>query len=265
MKRKKGKETIYQLDRTISTIEMTQEEFTHLLGWRDDHTYEVRHAIPEFEDIYILIRSENDHVRTYFRVTTDMKHFVLGETPTHVEIAMMTWSKHYNKPVLVKVADLDFPMGVPVAEDDVKVHQIDQALIDLSVNYIDAIQTIMTTPASTFAWYRWQLDHPMPAANAAQVEAIRQKKPIPHMTSKSPRIDRERRIGRKTQVVRAGLHREGYTRHKTAWDREGHWRHYRNKDGSLRKRVWIATQTCHAKSASEEAKEKIGMTYRLIF
>ena len=41
---------------------------------------------------------------------------------------------------------------------------------------------------------------------------------------------------------------------KDEWTRQGHYRYYRNEDGSIRKRVWIAQTTVHPKGETKDVK-----------
>ena len=41
---------------------------------------------------------------------------------------------------------------------------------------------------------------------------------------------------------------------KDEWTRQGHYRYYRNEDGSIRKRVWIAKTTVHPKGETKDVK-----------
>lgn len=52
-----------------------------------------------------------------------------------------------------------------------------------------------------------------------------------------------------------------YLRHTDEWIKRGHWRIYRNPDGSVKKKIWIKQTTAHAKNP--RGTKSYGATYKV--
>ena len=257
----------YEVDPSVPLIKGNTFTINNLLKWRDENKELVRFFTPQFEDVYIQIHESPD-ADTYgelvsilrFTDIKDMKQF-------KIRVYKPIFVNDINETRILEVMSFNLLHG-PSLVSHVEYPSERYGITEDHLNTEDnAVQSALTVVASLMAMMediKYQREEAIREAIRSVEEDEERMKNIVKDLERSVeyrQVDELERpekdisyLDGRSRRIQIRLENSKFTRKKMAWPREGHWRHYKDKNGRESKKIWIHSQICRAKGISKEVK-----------